>query len=316
MDNMNLPQLYQKSSITQINLIQSFLSGRNQKTIKAYRQDLEDFRQFLKASTVDEAAQILLSNGHGQANALALAYKTNLIDRGLQAATVNRRLAALRSLVKLARTLGLTTYILEVENMRHTAYRDTKGPGKAGYKAMLDKVRSWKKEPKAIRDQAILHLLYNLGLRRGEVVTLDLADLDRDAGTLAVLGKGKTQKISLTLPTETKAALYSWLQIRGEDQGPVFTNLDPARKGDGRLTGRAIHYIVQKLGEKIGLKSVRPHGLRHSAITQALTLTNGNYQAVARFSRHANIQTIVRYDDNRLDIAGSIAQAVASSSVL
>ncbi len=105
MDNINLPQIYQNPLIahTQVNLIASFLSGRNRKTIEAYRQDLEDFRSFLNTSSIDEAAQTLLSCGHGQANALALAYKTNLIDRGLQAATVNRRLAALRSLVKLAR---------------------------------------------------------------------------------------------------------------------------------------------------------------------------------------------------------------------
>ncbi len=314
MDNMNL--LYQKSSIaqvTQINLIQSFLSGRNQKTIEAYRQDLEDFKQFLKASTIDEAAKTLLSCGHGQANALAFAYKTNLIDRGLQAATVNRRLAALRSLVKLARTLGLTTFTLEIGNMKHTPYRDTTGPGKAGYKAILDQARGEKKEPKAIRDQAVLHLLYDLGLRRGEVINLDLADIDLNAGTLAVLGKGRTQKVSLTLPAETKNILHSWLQIRGEDQGPLFTNLDPAKKGDGRLTGNGLYRIIRKLGKKAGLKWVKPHGLRHSAITEALTLTNGNYRAVVKFSRHANIQTITLYDDNRVDLGGNIAQMIASS---
>ncbi len=314
MDNMNL--LYQKSSIaqvTQINLIQSFLSGRNQKTIDAYRQDLEDFKQFLKASTVDEAAKTLLSCGHGQANALALAYKTNLIDRGLQSATVNRRLAPLRSLVKLARTLGMITFTLEIRNMKNQVYRDTKGPGKAGYKAILDKARLGRKEPKAIRDQAILHLLYDLGLRRGEVVSLDLADLNLETGTLAVIGKGKTQKISLTLPTETKAALYSWLQIRGGDPGPLFTNLDPAKKGNNRLSGNGLYRIIRDLGKKAGLKSIKPHGLRHSAITEALTLTNGNYRAVVKFSRHANIQTITLYDDNRQDIGGSIAQMIASS---
>ncbi len=310
---MNLPVLVQSNPITQVNLIASFLSGRNQKTIEAYRQDLEDFRQFLKVSTIDEAAKTLLSNGQGQANALALAYKTNVIDRGLQSATVNRRLTALRSLIKLARTLGMTTLTLEVENMKSQAYRDTKGPGKDGYKAMLDQASSWKKKPKAIRDQAILHLLYYLGLRRGEVVSLDLADLDLDAGTLAVLGKGRTQKVNLTLPAETKIFLHSWLQIRGEDPGPLFTNLDPAKKGDGRLSGTAIYQIVQKLGRKAGIKA-RPHGLRHSAITEALELTRGNIRAVARYSRHKNIQNLTTYDDNRLDLGGSIAQMVASSA--
>lgn len=313
---MNLPVIQSNhlGNITQVNLIQSFLSGRNKKTIAAYRQDLDDFRAFLNAPSLDDAAAFLLSCGHGKANGIALAYKTNLIDRGLQSATVNRRLAALRSLVKLARTLGMTNYTLEVENMRHTSYRDTKGPGKAGYKTMLNQAATWKKEPKGIRDQAILHLLYDLGLRRGEVVNLDFADLDLNAGTLAILGKGRTEKINLTLPNETKASLHSWVQIRGDEPGPLFLNLDPARKGDGRLTGNGLYRTIKALGKKSGLKSVRPHGLRHSAITEALTLTNGNYRAVVKFSRHANIQTITLYDDNRQDIGGTVAAMVAAHS--
>lgn len=303
-------------SYSQVNLIQSFLSGRNQKTIEAYRQDLEDFKAFLNAPSIDDAADFLLSSGHGQANSIALAYKTNLIGRGLQSATVNRRLASLRSLVKLARTLGMTTYTLEVENMKHTVYRDTKGPGKAGYKAMLDKASLGKKEPKAIRDQAILHLLYDLGLRRGEVVNLDLEDLNLEAGTLKVLGKGKTQKVNLTIPTETKVALISWLQVRENEPGPLFLTLDPAKKGDGRLTGNGLYRVIKSLGKKSGLKSVRPHGLRHSAITEALNVTNGNYRAVVKFSRHANIQTITLYDDNRQDIGGTVAAMVAAHSNL
>lgn len=168
MDNMNLPQIYQKPLIahTQVNLIASFLSGRNQKTIDAYRQDLEDFRSFLNAFSLDEAARIILSNGYGHANVLALAYKTNPIDRGIQSATTNRRHAALRSLVKLARTLGMTTYTPEIRNIKNQAYRDTRGPGKARYKAILDQARGEKKEPKAFRDQAIFHLLYDLKGRR------------------------------------------------------------------------------------------------------------------------------------------------------
>ena len=72
----------------------------------------------LGAKSIDDASKILLSRGQGDANALALAYKTHLIEQGLQAATVNRRLAALRSVVKLARTLGLTLYTLSVETVR------------------------------------------------------------------------------------------------------------------------------------------------------------------------------------------------------
>jgi integrase/recombinase XerC len=315
---MNLPQIVPKAETTHhfltsgVDLVSSFLRGRNQKTIDAYRKDLEDFRAFLGASTIDDASKILLSRGPGDANSLALAYKTHLIERGLQSATVNRRLAALRSLVKLARTLGLTVYTLQVENMKSQPYRDTKGPGKNGYRAMLDQAQK-AKEAKAIRDQAILHLLYDMGLRRGEVISLDLADLDLMAGTVSVLGKGRTQKESLTLPNETKKALSEWLKIRGATPGPLFLNFDPSAIEPGRLTGDGLYKIIKKLGKKAGIKA-RPHGLRHSAITEALDLTGGNIRAVARFSRHRNVQVLTLYDDNRTDLGGNVAQMVAAGA--
>jgi integrase/recombinase XerC len=293
-------------------LIKAFLRGRNRRTIEAYRADLEDFRAFLGASSIDDASKILLSKRPGEANALALAYKTSLIERGLQAATVNRRLAALRSLVKLARTLGITVYTLQVENMKSSPYRDTRGPGRAGYLAMLDRAKG-AKESKAVRDVAILHLLYDLGLRRGEVVSLDLADLDLTAGTLTILGKGRTQKEALTLPSETKKALAEWLNIRGMDQGPLFINFDPAGSESRGLSGDGLYKIIRELGEKAGIKA-RPHGLRHSAITTALDLTKGNIRAVAKFSRHRNIQVLTLYDDNREDLGGGVAAMVAAGA--
>ncbi len=69
-------------------LMTSFLSGRNERTLKAYRQDVKDFRSFMGVRDVNEAARILLGGSHGEANALILEYKASLIDRDLQAATI------------------------------------------------------------------------------------------------------------------------------------------------------------------------------------------------------------------------------------
>ena len=91
-------------------LLDAFLVGRNERTRRAYRQDVADFAAFCGAGSPEEAARLLLAGSLGQANLLALNYRAHLRERGLSAATVNRRLAALRSLVKLGRTLvtGLT----------------------------------------------------------------------------------------------------------------------------------------------------------------------------------------------------------------
>jgi integrase/recombinase XerC len=88
----------------------------------------------------------------------------------------NRRLAALRSLVKLANTLGLVSWTLAVENVKAQAYRDTRGPGLEAYKAVRA-VAQAQPGTKGLGDVALLRLLRDLGLRRGEAVRLDVSDL-------------------------------------------------------------------------------------------------------------------------------------------
>ncbi len=292
-------------------LIDSFLAGRNEQTLRAYRQDLEGFRAFVGAESLDAAAALLLSRSLGEANELALRYRASLVEQNLAAATVNRRLAALRSLVKLARTLGMVSWTLEVANVRAEAYRDTRGPGRGGVGRLL-KLLDERQDAKAIRDRATVRLLYDLGLRRGEVLSLDVEHIDLEAGTVAVLGKGRSGRLKLTLPEPTREALRAWLEVRGIEAGPLFVNFDRAGKG-WRLTGRSLHRILQGLGERVGLK-LRPHGLRHAAITEALDLTDGNVRAVQRFSRHRDLRVLNLYDDNRTDLGGEVARLVAAGA--
>lgn len=299
------------ASLAASRLLAAFLRGRRVETIKACQAHLENFRVFVQAPTLDRATSLLLARGLGQANALVLDYKAHLLERNLTPATINRRLAALRSLVKLARTLGLIPWKLEVEGMKMEGYRDTRGPGRLGFRDMLH-VLDQRKDAKSVRDRAIPRCLFDLGLRRAEVLHLDLHDLDRQSGTLAVLGKGRTQKELLTLPPETKAAIGAWLAIRGERAGPLLLSLDRAQKGNGRLSGAGLYDIVRKLGSQAGLR-VSPHGLRHAAITEALDLTGGNVRAVQKFSRHRDVRVIERYDDNRTDLAGQIARQLAAT---
>ncbi|MDE2571052.1 MAG: tyrosine-type recombinase/integrase [bacterium] len=207
--------------------------------------------------------------------------------------------------MKLARTLGLVTWGLEVQNLKAAQDRDLRGPGRTALKKVLGELEQ-KLGPKARRDLAILRLLHDLGLRRGEVVSLDLEHVDIATGSLAVLGKGRTGRESLSLPSKTLAVLRSWLEVRGGEHGPLFTNFDRARKGS-RLTGTGIYRLTRGLG--LG----RPHGLRHAAITEALDLMAGDVRKVQRFSRHRDLRVLNFYDDSRQDFAGQVAKAVAAN---
>jgi integrase/recombinase XerC len=297
-----------------VDVLAAFLAGRNPRTLLAYDRDLRDFGRFLGQAEARSGVELLLSLPHGQANAAALAYRAHLVDRGLRAATIARRLAALRSVVKLARTVGRVSWTLDVDSPKAEPYRDTAGPGDAGWRAMLAAAKraAASGRPKPVRDLAIIRLLHDLRLRRGELVALDLADVALEPASVAVVGKGRTQSERLTLPDPTRDALAEWIGRRGEEPGPLFVRLDRAASGPDRLTDTAVFLIVRDLGRKAGLaRPTRPHALRHEAITRALDKTNGDVRTVQQFSRHADPRTLLLYDDRRRDLAGDVARLVA-----
>ena len=92
----------------------------------------------------------------------------------------------------------------------------------------------------------------------------------------------------------------------------MFTALDRVHRGQ-RLSGMGLYLVVRQLGERAGIR-VRPHGLRHAAITRALDLTGGDLRSVQRFSRHKDVRLLQRYDDNRQDLGGAVARWLAEDA--
>lgn len=177
---------------------------------------------------------------------------------------------------------------------------------------MLEVASQGRNKGKAVRDVAILRLLHDIALRRGEVVGLDIEDVDLGAGTIQVLGKGKNEKELLSLPEPTRDALAAWIEVRGVELGALFTNFDRAGKGN-RLTGKSVYRIVQRLGQDIGCKT-RPHGIRHTAITEAVKQAQANgigLEEVLDFSRHADVKTLMIYRDRERNVQGRLAGIVA-----
>lgn len=199
----------------------------------------------------------------------------------------------------------MITWKIEIDSLDTVAYRDTKGPGAEKVQAMLEHLGGG---AKGVRDEAVLRLLYERALRRGEVEGLDREHYDPSRGVF-VMGKGRKQREWFTLAPETTAAINDWLEIRGDHAGPLFTALDHA-SFDHRLTGSAIYQIIRKLGARVGVVT-RPHALRHSGITTSLRENNGNVIESMAFSRHASLDTLMIYNDAVEDKGGRAAARVA-----
>jgi integrase/recombinase XerC len=319
-------------ALTSADVLTSWMEGRNQKTLEAYMFDLKDFARFIDAKTEATAVEALLTAGHGGANRIALAYRAHMKARGLSTATRARRLAALRSMVKIARMIGRVEWSIDVPSERVVPYRDTAGPGKDGWRKLRDtasaeastgqrktvtkkgKLRANRPRPElAKRDKALLQLMYDLGLRRAECVALDLASVRLDESKIEVIRKGKTDPEPKSLPKQTRAALAEWIEARGDWAGPLFCRLDSAA-GDSRerLTGHAVYRLVERLSQRAGLKrKAKPHGIRHAAITRSSDLTKGNVVKMQKFSGHAKVETVMKYVDNQDDDAGDVARMLA-----
>lgn len=290
-------------------ILDAFLSGRKRTTWKAYQHDLTDFAGFLGITSPAAAAEALVAAGHGAANRIVMAYRAQMVERRLASATIARRLATLRSMIKVSRQIGRISWSLDVESPKSVPYRDTRGPGLDGWKKMLAEGRRLATTAEGKRNLALIRLMHDLGLRRGECTALDLGDVDLDGQTVSVVGKGHTESIKLTLSRPAVDALRNWMQARGDQPGALFIRLDRAAGADlGRLTGDSVCCMVHALSRSAGLaREARPHGLRHQAITRGFELGIG-VREMQKFSRHAKTDTLFLYDDNRRDDAGKVAR--------
>lgn len=297
-------------------LVEAFLAGLSAHTQRAYQEDLDVFADAIGQPDRNTALLYLMGLPPGQANGVLLDFRAGMKDRGLAPATINRRLSAIRSAMRLARTLGMTQWVPEIEGLKVQAFRDTAGPGLDGVQKLLSGARAQSEASsvKALRDEALISLMFDMGLRRGEVAALDLEDLLRDSKRLLVKGKGKAQKQPFTVPEPTLEALQAWLGVRSEvalsGERAIFVGLGGGRQGR-RITGRGLHFLIQGLGRRVGIVT-RPHGLRHAAVTDVLEATNGNIETAQKFARHASPQTTMAYNDNRKDAAGEAARLIAA----
>ncbi len=289
-------------------LVDMWLEGKSPRTLRAYTSDAEDFAVFLDLPTKEQALQLLVSGTNGEANELVLSYRADMTDRRkLSSATVNRRLVTLRSFVTLARTLGSIQWPLDVKGVRQEAYRDTRGPGVDVAKKLLELAGQNPNPLEGKRDRAILAMMYGMALRRGEIQELELHHADISGKKLSILGKGRREREWLTMPSLVVTTLKSWLKVRGE--GPLKSRAKLV--ADTSLFGvsyDSMRDVTKRYGDMLGV-TVRPHGLRHTSITSALD--KGNPQrAVQKFARHKNGNTTAKYDDNRQDFAGKVAESI------
>jgi integrase/recombinase XerC len=289
--------------VSEADLLADFFAGLKPTSKRTYRQQLKHLAAWL-GCPFEGLPIVLLGAGRGPATQLVIRYKGHLLDSGAAPSTVNVALSAIKSLIGMARSVGRIDWTIDVKGVGIQTYRDTAGPGVAVVRRLLEQARANPDAAAAVRNVAVVRLLFDLALRSSELTTLALEDVELggEGSPVAVhiLGKGRRQRSRLTLPRATADVLAAWIAARGDAPGSLIG-----------LTNRGIAKLLERLATKAKLGVVRPHGLRHTSITAALDRHNGDVRKVREFSRHSKVETLLRYDDNRRDSAGEVAGTVS-----
>jgi len=150
---------------------------------------------------------------------------------------------------------------------------------------------------RALRDRAILELLFSTGLRVSELCALN-SDLDLSRDELSVRGKGDKVRVVFLSPS-AKDAVRDYLKSRKDMEDALFVNAltdeKASRKSAKRLTSRSVQNIMKKYAAKAGItKKVTPHVLRHSFATDLLS-NGADIRSVQALLGHASINTTQIY---------------------
>ena len=266
--------------------------GAADNTIEAYRRDLEDASAFLRASHAS-----LVDANEGDLSA----FVRSLHERGMSAATVSRRLSALRRFYRFQ--LGDNerqdnpTSRLDGPSFRR-APPDVLSREEVGQ--LIEVARG--PEPADRRTLCLVELLYGAGLRASECCDLPLSSLPAP-GTSVLIVRGKGDKERMTpLGKPALMALKDYMAVRDHfmpksaGRSAAQRYVFPSRGEGGRLTRRRLGQILEQLAVRAGIsiERVTPHALRHAFATHLLS-GGADLRAVQLLLGHADISTTQIY---------------------
>jgi integrase/recombinase XerD len=211
--------------------------------------------------------------------------------------TANYGLCALRGVLKECWRLGLMSH---EEFRRATDLAAVRGDNSAAGRVLtveelvsLFRVCAQNESVMGIRDAAILATLYGTGLRRSELLALNVADYQD--GVLTLSGKGNKIRLAYVVG-EARAMLEAWLAVPGTCGEAVFVSIGKGgRITENRLDGRSLAEILRKRSEEAGIARFSPHDLRRTTATHLLD-RGVDIGTVQQMLGHRHVATTLLYD--------------------
>jgi integrase/recombinase XerC len=270
--------------------------GFSPHTCRAYRRDLEHFFSYLESQT-NSQSDVYKHDIDG----LTIRFYLGFLHKQYKKTTIARKLSSLRSFFRFLIKKG---YI--EKNPAEAVLTPKQGRPVPNYLPvdeafrLLDGIKG--DSVLALRNRALLETLYSTGIRVGELVGMNVGDVDFKRGLVFVTGKGNKQRMA---PIGERALkhLHAYLQRRRQEKkmddhadSPLFLN----RLGT-RLSSRSVARMLDKVNRQLGLeRPVTPHGLRHSFATHMLD-AGADLRIVQELLGHASLSTTQRYTHVSMD---------------
>jgi len=223
-----------------------------------------------------------------------------LEERQYSPATINLRLAAVRRVAYEAADSGLLSPelaagIRRVRGVRRLGVRVGNWITAEQGKRLLES--SARDNLRGKRNYSMLAMLIGCGLRRGELLALNLdsIQLREEHWVIADLVGNGGHIRTVPIPAWVKAALNAWTEASGISEGPVFRSINKAGKiwGDGK-TAKMLWEIVREAATRAGIEQLAPHDLRRTC-ARLCHLAGGELDQIQFLLGHVSIQTTERY---------------------
>jgi site-specific recombinase XerD len=261
--------------------------GRSLKTVENYDRYLTRFLAHTKVTAPSKLTEQLVREFRLWLN------RQPGTSGDMKKKTQNYYLIALRAFLKYMRKQGIESLSPERIELAKVGGRDLD-------LITADELNRLMKGPAgdsllALRDRAILELLFSTGLRVSELCSLN-ADIDLTRDEFSVRGKGDKIRV-VFLSSSAKKAIGEYLKARGDMGNALFAGYGKATKGKdaSRLTPRSVERIVKRYAVKAGItRKVTPHVIRHSFATDLLE-NGADLRSVQALLGHANIATTQVY---------------------
>lgn len=278
----------------------------------AYVKDLKFFFDFLRSGEVIISHPNQIEAFHFQE------YRDQMISEKKASATIARRLVSIRSFMKWSLSCGY------IERNPLDAVRLPKVQTESETIAFDDaEALRMISVPDTTNHRGRTHrlamvLLFNLGLRRNELVNIRLQDMYEDRGHMVIRVMGKGGKIrQIPLSAYVQKEIDDYLRAMEKSKFPLnasdylLQTSNLGRKNQAPINGSTIYRIINRTAKSLNInKRVSPHSCRATVISHLLDTRGESIRSVADFAGHSNIGTTERYDKRRNSLDHSAAYSV------